>query len=151
MSQVYQYLKDHETTVRAIDYFQFDVPQDVEFVSIWQGYTKVIAQELDIPPYLVAQAITNLCYVESIRRLYKGSHGHPSVYHLIEPPEENKYQQMQVRSYTTGIFRIATPTEKLQDAVSKLSNQVYELHQKVERLELLVQANDASRNPRWRN
>lgn len=147
MSIIYQYMMDHGTSERALEYFSFDVPQDVEFISIWRGFTKEIAEALSIKKHLVDQSMANLTYVESIRRVYKGSHGHPSIYHLIESPEQNKFMQMQERNHRTGRYKTLTKEERMQDTINRLNNRVITLEEKVERLER-VSSNDALRNAR---
>lgn len=138
----------NSTYERALDYFKFDVPQDVEFISVWRGFIKDIAEELDIKKHLVDQAMMNLSYGESIRRVYKGSHGHPSIYQLIEAPEQNKFMQMQERNHLSGRFKTLTPEQRLQDSITKLVNRVIALEEEVERLKRRVSTYDAIRNAR---
>lgn len=147
MTQIYQYMIDHGNSEKALEYFQFDVPRDVETISIWRGFAKEIADDLGVPKHLVDQAITNLCYVESIRRIYKGSHGHPSIYFLIEPPELNKFMQLQELSHRTGRYHTLTPEQRMQDSVNRLTNRVIALEAIVERLDR-EQKNDALRRAR---
>src|SRR4051812_18915956 len=86
MTTVYNYMQKTAVTEKALDYFRYDVPTDVEEISIWRGFTKDIAEVLEIKKYLVDQAMQQLIFIESIRRMYKGSHGHPSIFHIIESP-----------------------------------------------------------------
>lgn len=149
MTQIYQFLQEHSTSERALEYFQFDAPQDVETISIWRGFVKDIAAALELGKHLVDQAIVNLIYVESVRRIYKGSHGHPSIFLLIEPPELNKFMQLQELSHRTGRYQTITPEQRLQESINKLVNRVIALEEELERLKLHVQKNDAVRRPRW--
>lgn len=148
MTEIYQYMMTHSTSEKALDYFKFDVPQDVEYISVWRGFVKDIADSLNIKKHLVDQAMMNLNYGESIRRVYKGSHGHPSIYQLVEPPEQNKFMQMQERNHLTGRFKTLTPEQRLQESINKLVNRVVVLEEKIERLERRVSTNDAIRNAR---
>lgn len=148
MSSIYQYMLQHSTYEKALDYFKFDVPQDVEHISVWRGFLKDLAVELDIKKHLVDQAVMKLIYTESIRRVYKGSHGHPSIYQLVEAPEQNKFMQMQERNHLTGRFHTLTPEQRLQDSINKLVNRVIALEEEVERLKRRVTSHDALRNAR---
>lgn len=148
MSEIYQHMMSQSTYEKALQYFKFDVPQDVEYISVWRGFIKDIAQELDIKKHLVDQAMTKLSYGESIRRVYKGSHGHPSIYQLIEAPEQNKFMQMQERNHLSGRMRTLTPEQRLQDSINKLVNRVIALEAEVERLQRRVSTHDAIRNAR---
>lgn len=148
MSAIYQHMMEHSSTEKALDYFKFDVPQDVEYISVWRGFIKDIAEALDIKKHLIDQAMQNLIYVESIRRVYKGSHGHPSIYQLIEPPEQNKFMQMQERNHISGRLKTLTPEQRLQISINSLVNRVVALEEKCERLERRVSTYDAIRNAR---
>lgn len=138
----------HATYEKALDYFKFDVPQDVEYISVWRGFLKDLVEPLGIKKHLIDQAVVKLAYGESIRRVYKGSHGHPSIYQLIEAPEQNKFMQMQERNHLTGRMQMLTPEQRLQDSINKLYNRVIALEEEVERLKRLVSTNDALRNAR---
>lgn len=144
MRQIYNYLLKSSTSERALEFFQFDVPIDVETVSIWRGFVREIAEALELPKHSVDEAIRNLCYVESIRRIYKGSHGHPSIFYLIESPDENKFLQLQELSHRTGRYQTLTTEQRLQDSINRLVKRLVTLEEKVERLEL-DKANDALR------
>jgi hypothetical protein len=148
MIEIYQFMMSQATSERALEYFKFDVPQDVEFISVWRGFVKDIAEALNIKKHLVDQAMVNLNYGESIRRVYKGSHGHPSIYQLIESPDQNKFMQMQERNHLTGRFKTLTPEQRLQDSITKLVNRVSALEDEVERLKRRVSTYDAIRNAR---
>lgn len=143
-------MMDHATYERALEYFKFDVPQDVEFISVWRGFVKDIAEALDIKKHLVDQAMVKLNYAESIRRVYKGSHGHPSIYQLVEAPEQNKFMQMQERNHLTGRFHTLTPEQRLQGSINALVNRVIALEEELERLKRRVSTNDAIRNAQRR-
>lgn len=148
MTEMYQYMMEHATYERALDYFKFDVPQDVEYISVWRGFVKDIAEALNIKKHLVDQAMTKLNYGESIRRVYKGSHGHPSIYQLIEAPEQNKFMQMQERNHLSGRFTTLTPEQRLQTSINSLVNRIIALEEEVERLKRRVSTYDAIRNAR---
>lgn len=148
MALVYQFMLEHGTSERALEFFQFDVPRDVEVISIWRGFVRDIAEAMQIKKHLIDQAVTNLCYVESVRRIYRGSHGHPSVFYLIEPPENNKFMQLQELSHRTGRYHTLTPEQRLNDSITRLVNRVVVLEAKVERLEH-GKKNDAVHPPRW--
>lgn len=141
-------MMDQATSERALEYFKFDVPQDVEYISVWRGFIKEIAEALDIKKHLVDQAMLNLKYVESIRLVYKGSHGHPSIYQLVEAPEQNKFMQMQERNHISGRAKTLTPEQRLQTSINQLVNRVIALEEKCERLERRVSTYDAIRNAR---
>lgn len=150
MTLIYDYMMQNSSSEKALDYFRFDVPRDVEYISIWRGFLRNIADELDIKKHLVDQAMQQLFYVESVRRMYKGSNGHPSIFYLIEPPEQNKFMQMQEKNHITGRFHTLTPEQRAQDSINRLTNRVIALEEKIERLERLVSSNDALRYPRRR-
>lgn len=147
MILIYQFLTEHSSTERALELFEFDVPQDVETISIWRGFVKDIANAMNLKKHLVDQAITNLIYVESIRRIYRGSHGHPSIFLLIESPELNKYLQLQEKSHLTGRYHTLTPEQRMERSFNQLVNRVTAVEERLERLERAQ--NDAVRRPRW--
>lgn len=134
---------------KVLEYFQYDVPRDVETIAIWRGFVKDIAEALEIAKHLVDSAVTNLIYVESVRRIYRGSHGHPSIFYLIESPDNNKFMQLQELSHRTGRYHTLTTEQRLQDTINRLANRVSALEAKVERLEHVLQ-NDALRYARRR-
>lgn len=148
MIQIYQHMMEQATCEKALDYFKFDVPQDIEDIYVWRGIRSNIAADLNLKQHLVDQAITQLRYVESVRRVYKGSAGHPSIYWLIEPPDQNKFALLQERSYRMGRFKSLTLEQRLQESVTRLTNRVIALEEEVERLKR-VQKNDAVRYPQW--
>lgn len=148
MKLVYQYMLETGESKKALEYFQFDVPQDVEMISIWRGFVKDIAEALDIAKHLVDSAVTNLTYVESVRRIYRGSHGHPSIFYLIESPDNNKFMHLQELSHRTGRYHTLTTRQQLEDSINRLARRVQALEAEVERLKR-VQKNDAIPRPRW--
>lgn len=133
---------------KALDHFKFDVPQDVEHISIWRGFARDIAAALEIKDYLVSQAMQQLFYVESVRRMYRGAHGSPSVYYLIEPPEQNKFNDMQEKNHVSGRYELLTPEQRAQDSINRLATRVNLLEDRIKRIEHELQAERMKRNSR---
>lgn len=146
MIQVFEYMQSKATSERALEFFQFDVSQDVEYISVWRGKTQDIATDLNIGYHLVSDAIKNLCWVESIIRVYKGTHGHPSIYHIVEPPDQNKFLQQQEFDHRVGRMKSLTPEQRMDDKFNSLVNRVIALEEKLERLERRVATNEKIRD-----
>lgn len=149
MQLVYQHMLSTGTTEKALEFFQFDVPRDVEDISIWRGFVKDIADALELKKHLVDDAVKNLTWVESVRRIYRGAHGHPSIFYLIEPPEENKFVALQELSHVTGRYHTASPEQRAQDSINRLVSRITALEARIERLER-GKKNDAVHPARWR-
>lgn len=138
MVSIYDHMSAQAELVDPNEYFKFGFsPHNVSVreVRVWRGKTDNLCAALQANRKAIDQAIVALTLLESIRRLAKGSHSTPSIYLLGERPHLKAYEALKERSLITGRPVLRNHSQQAQDAVNRLTRQLNELQQRVEKLE----------------
>lgn len=138
MVSVFDHMNAHAELVDPNEYFKFGFSQHdvgVLEVRVWRGRTNDLCEVLQENRKVIDQAIVSLTLLESIRRLAKGSHSTPSIYLVGDRPHIKAYEALKERSLITGRPELRNHGQQAQDAINRLTRQLNELEQRVERLE----------------
>lgn len=135
MVSIFDYMNTHAELVDPNEYFKFGIPPNMADIRIWRGRTNDLCAALQAGRQVIDQAIVALLLLESIRRLAKGSHSTPSIFLIGDRPHRKAYEALKERSLVTGRPELRNSSQQAQDAINRLTRQLNELQQRVEKLE----------------
>lgn len=146
MAMLYDYMQAGSTIIESDDYpsYGISVEWPTDTATIWRGSAQSLADQFVLKKHLVDAAIAKLLAMDCIFRLNTGYNNVPSIFMLKKRPTVDEYNALAERSLITGRRAIPSQAQRMNDAITRLTNELAELRQRVERIEL-VQQNDAVR------
>lgn len=146
MVMLYEHMQARSITIETAEYpsYGISVEWPTDTVTIWRGSAQTLADNFVLKKHLVDVAIAKMLAMDCIIRLTVGYSSVPSMYLLKNRPTLDEYNALIERSIVTGRRTLPNQNQRLNDSINRLTNELADLRQRVERIEL-VQQNNAVR------
>lgn len=110
--------------------------------DFWEGKAADIAQNTGLTLRTVYNSIDTLKSLDCLILIRHGNGRISNRYRLLKDPTDEMYDAIRDRSLTNGLERTVSRYDRLQDSITKLSNRLAVLTNKVAVLEATIKRNN---------
>ena len=135
LAEVYTYMDENSHLIDPREIFGFAARDDDSEIKIWRGFAANIASAIQTSVPMIYKIQTTLQSLNCITKIRNGANNSPTVFQLHFPPNPNYYATFTERSSVFGRTKPPSPFDKLNDRVTRLTEEIQMLKNRLDILE----------------